>query len=73
MTVRERVVYDKTKVVIKELEEDYYADIEGCDGDELLDIEGGLKALNFLRARLDSYLSGRVDNPRGVSNGEKLD
>jgi hypothetical protein len=71
VTVREKKIYQKVKEVINELKFDYEADIKGCSGEELRPIDAGLEALNLLNNRLDNYLSGKVDNPRGVRNGEK--
>ena len=72
MTARQKQIYRKLFHVIKEYESDLDSDIEGCDGNELREIEQHLKCCWLLKNRLRRYLTGKVDNPRGIIDGEKV-
>lgn len=70
MTVRQKQLYRKMLHVIQEYGFDCDSDIEGCDGDQLLEIEHCLRAAWSIADRLQNYLTGKIDNPRGIKNGE---
>jgi hypothetical protein len=72
LTVRERLLLLKIQRVFQEFVFDCDSDIEGCDGDQLRDIEASLNAQQTLMIRIMNYISGDVDNPRGVKNGEEV-
>jgi hypothetical protein len=70
MTVREKKICWKILHVIAEYEFDLDSDIEGCDGNQLKEIDAHFRACSFLKKRIRNYLSGTIDNPRGIMNGE---
>ena len=71
LTAREREILRKVLHVIFEFEFDCDSDIEGCSGDELAEIEAHLMCCTTLKRRITNYITKKVDNPRGVKDGEK--
>ena len=72
LTAREKLIIRKVLHVISEYHVDLDSDIEGCNGDELQDIESQMRCCFNLETRIVNYLLGRIDNARGVVNGEKV-